>query len=212
MLTDPVDDTDTVLDADLGDQDRTLEDLLDSVAHGDERAFALFYDQLAKPVMGMVNSIVRDHALTEEIVQEVFVELWRTAPRYRPDRGTARAWAMTIAHHRAVDRVRSTQTPADRKRAAHVRDHPGTDYYDSVVEELPESLERRQIREGLRTLTDLERESILLAYYRALTYRQVAETLSVATGTVQYRMRAGLRQLRDHLTHDTSSATKKTID
>jgi RNA polymerase sigma-70 factor, ECF subfamily len=85
----------------------TVEELLDAVAHGDERAFEQFYDQLATPVMGMVRAVLRDRAQSEEVVQEVFVELWRTAATFRPGRGCGYAWALTIARQHAVDRVRA---------------------------------------------------------------------------------------------------------
>jgi RNA polymerase sigma-70 factor, ECF subfamily len=213
MRTEPASDTDTVFDtardtglnAGLGDEAQSAEQLLTLVTQGDERAFGLFYDQLAVPVMSMVHAVVRDHAQSEEVVQEVFVELWRTAPRFRPERSGAYAWAMTIAHHRAVDRVRSSQTHAAREHAAQVRDYSGGGH-DGVVKQVLDNLEPGQGRECLRALTALERESILLTYYRALTYRQVAETLHVATGTVKYRMRAGLRRLRDCLALDTISS------
>ncbi|GAB3450764.1 ECF RNA polymerase sigma factor SigK [Actinophytocola sediminis] len=169
--------------------------MLSAVAQGDERAFELVYDLLAVPVTRMVRAVVRDHAQSEDVVREVFVELWRTAPRYRPSRGAVQAWAITVAHHRAVDRVRSARSRADRESATHFLGGAES----GVVEQVLHKLEQGQVRECLRALTELERESILLAYYRALTYHQVAETLRVAPGTVKYRMRAGLRRLRDSL-------------
>jgi len=180
---------------------RTAEELLSAVALGDERAFERLYDRLAAPVTGMVRAVVRNQAQSEEVVQEVFVQLWQTAPKYRQDRGGVHAWAMTVAHHRAVDRVRAAQAHANRERAAFVRSYSGSPY-DGVVEQVLDNCERKRVRECLRALTDLERESIVLAYYQALTYRQVAEVLGVATGTVKGRMRAGLRRLHHCLTHD----------
>jgi RNA polymerase sigma-70 factor, ECF subfamily len=187
--------------ADVSGAVESTEELLSAVALGDERAFELLYEQLAAPVMGMVRAVVRDRSQSEEVVQEVFVQLWQTAPTYRRDRGGVRAWVMTVAHHRAVDRVRSAQAHADRERAAQVRNYSGGPY-DMVLEQVLDNCERRQVRECLRTLTALEREAILLAYYEALTYRQVAETLGVATGTVKCRMRAGLRRIRNGLGRD----------
>lgn len=187
------------------DDARTAEELLSAVAHGDERAFERLYDQLAAPVTGMVRAVVRDPTQSEEVVQEVFVQLWQTALQYRHDRGGVRAWAMTVAHHRAVDRVRAAQAHAKRERTAYVRNYPGGPY-DGVVEQVLDNCERRQVRECLWELTDLERESIVLAYYQALTYCQVAEALGVASGTVKYRMRAGLRRLHHLLTLDIPDA------
>ena len=196
---------DAAIDSELEDDVRTAEELLSAVARGDERAFERLYDLLAAPVTGMVRAVVRDHAQSEEVVQEVFIQLWQTAPKYRQDRGGVHAWAMTVAHHRAVDRVRVAQADANRERAAQIRNHSGGPY-DGVIEQVLDNCEWRRVRESLRALTDLERESIVLAYYQALTYRQVAEALGVATGTVKCRMRAGLRRLRDCLTRDSSVA------
>lgn len=191
--------------AGAGIDPRSTEELLSAVAQGDERAFELLYERLAAPVTGMVRAVVRDHAQAEEVVQEVFIQLWQTAPRYRQDRGGAHAWVMTVAHRRAVDRVRSAQALADRERAAQVRNYSGSPF-DMVLEQVIDNCERGQVRECLRRLTALERESILLAYYHALTYQQVAEKLGVATGTVKYRMRAGLRRIRDSLGWDPAGA------
>jgi RNA polymerase sigma-70 factor (ECF subfamily) len=189
----------------LEDDLRTAEELVSAVARGDERAFERFYDRLAAPVTGMVRSVVRDRAQSEEVVQEVFVQLWQTAPGYRQDRGGVHAWAMTVAHHRAVDRVRAAQADANRERAAQARNYAGGPY-DGVVEQVLDNCERGRVRQCLSALTDLERESIVLAYYQALTYRQVAEALGVATGTVNSRMRAGLRRLHGCLIRDPSIA------
>jgi RNA polymerase sigma-70 factor, ECF subfamily len=177
---------------------RSTEELLNAVAQGDERAFELLYDRLAAPVTSMVHAVVRDHSQAEEVVQEVFFQLWLTASRYRQDRGGAQSWAMTVAHRRAVDRVRSAQARTDRERAAQIKSYSGSPF-DTVVEQVLDNCERGQVRACLRRLTALEREAIVLAYYQALSYRQVAERLGVATGTVKGRMRAGLQRIRDSL-------------
>jgi RNA polymerase sigma-70 factor (ECF subfamily) len=131
--------------------------------------------------------VLRDRAQAEEVAQEVLVEVWRTAARFDRSRGSARAWAMTIAHRRAVDRVRSVQAAADREaRIAYASvDVP----YDEVAEAVEGMAERR----------DLQRESVTLAYYGGHTYPQVAELLSAPLGTVKTRMRDGLARLRDCL-------------
>lgn len=170
---------------------------MEQVALGDEGAFARVYDRVAGPVLGVVRAVVRDHAQSEEVAQEVLVEVWRTAPRYRPDRGTAVNWILTLAHRRAVDRVRSVD-------AAMARDHKAAlldkvPEYDEVAEHVEARLEREQVRRCLRTLTDLQRQSVTLAYYRGLTYREVAEALGLPLGTVKTRLRDGLIRLRDCL-------------
>ncbi|MFF8564139.1 sigma-70 family RNA polymerase sigma factor [Streptomyces albidoflavus] len=174
-----------------------LEALMGQVAVGDRDAFTTVYDAVAGPVLGLVRRVLRDPAQSEEVAQEVLVEVWRTAARYRPAKGSVMTWVMTLAHRRAVDRVRSVQAAADREERAALLDR--TPAFDEVAEQVETRLEREQVRRCLRTLTELQRESVSLAYYRGLAYREVAELLTVPLGTVKTRLRDGLIRLRDCL-------------
>jgi RNA polymerase sigma-70 factor, ECF subfamily len=174
-----------------------LEGLLGLVAGGDEPAFAELYRRVAPAVFGLVTKVVRDPAQAEEVTQEVFVELWRTAPRFDPARGAARSWIMTCAHRRAVDRVRSAERAARRDDLVGRRDQGRP--YDEVVEQVETGLAREHVRRGLDALTDLQREAVVLAYYGGYTHREIAELLGVPSGTVKTRLRDGLIRLRDHL-------------
>ena len=169
--------------------------LLAEVAKGDQAAFEAVYDRVAAPVFGTVRSVVRDPSLSEEVTQEVFVEVWRAASRFDAGRGSPMAWVATIAHRRAVDRVRSEQRSADRDRRA----ASSLIAYDDVAETVEDNLDRERVRRCLRTLTDLQREAVTLAYYGGYTYREVANLLRVPAGTVNTRMRDGLIRLRDCL-------------
>lgn len=172
----------------------SLDDLLSDVGRGDQAAFSQFYDASAALVHGIVAKVVRDPAITQEVSQEVFVELWRLAPRFEADRGSAKAWAATIAHRRAVDRVRSEQSRRDREeRQAHHAHHSAPDASESVIA----SIERGEVSEGLDALSDTQREAVTLAYYGGHTYREVAVLLGVPEGTVKTRIRDGLIKLRD---------------
>ncbi|MDF4252011.1 MULTISPECIES: sigma-70 family RNA polymerase sigma factor [unclassified Streptomyces] len=174
-----------------------LGDLLVRVARGDQDAFAAMYERVVGPVFGLVRSVLRDPSQSEEVTQEVLVEVWRVAARFDPAKGTAMTWVMTLAHRRAVDRVRSEQSASDRElRAAQLS---GSRDYDHVVEQVEARLEREQVRRCLRTLTQIQRQSVTLAYYKGLTYREVAELLSQPLGTVKTRLRDGLIRLRDCL-------------
>ena len=177
--------------------DDSLDGLLALVARGDEQAFAELYQRVAAPVFGLVSKVIRNPSQSEEVTQEVFVELWRTASRFDPARGTARSWIMTCAHRRAVDRVRSAESAARRDDLAGRRDQGRP--YDEVAEQVESSLERDHVRRGLQALTALQREAVVLAYYGGHTHREIAELLGVPTGTVKTRLRDGLIRLRDHL-------------
>ncbi|WP_392971934.1 sigma-70 family RNA polymerase sigma factor [Streptomyces sp. LN245] len=174
-----------------------LPDLMTRVARGDQDAFASLYDVVAGPVLGIVRKVLRDPAQSEEVAQEVLVEVWRTAARYRPERGSVMNWVLTLTHQRAVDRVRSVEASAAREQRAALLDR--TPAFDEVTEQVEARLEREQVRRCLRTLTELQRESVTLAYYRGLTYREVAELLATPLGTVKTRLRDGLIRLRDCL-------------
>ncbi|MGW2474287.1 ECF RNA polymerase sigma factor SigK [Streptomyces sp. NPDC001665] len=171
-----------------------LDQLLLWTASGDRDAFTGVYDRTAGPVLGLVHRILRDPAQSEEVVQDVLLEVWRTSGRFEPDRGSAMTWIMTLAHHRAVDRVRSSQAGADREhRAALLESEPP---FDDVVEQVENHLEWQRVRRCVHRLTDLQRETVALAYYGGLTYKEVAHSLSVPLGTVKTRLRDGLLRLR----------------
>ena len=164
-------------------------------ARGDHEAFAALYDRVAPVLFGTVRVVVRDPSLAEEVTQEVFLDVWRFAARFDPARGSALAWMATIAHRRAVDRVRSEQRSAIRERRAAEHAIP----FDEVAESAEHNLERERVRRCLQRLTDLQREAVTLAYYGGRSYREVAALLGVPAGTVSTRMRDGLIRLRDCL-------------
>jgi RNA polymerase sigma-70 factor, ECF subfamily len=174
-----------------------LDDLLVRVAREDHEAFEAVYRQVAAPVYGLVRSVLRNHAKAEEVTQEVMVEIWRTAPRFDRQRGPAHTWVMMLAHRRAVDRVRSEQATADRESRAASQD--AMTAYDEVAEQVEARLDRERVRRCLDSLTDLQRESVTLAYYRGHSYREVSELLGLPAGTVKTRLRDGLIRLRDCL-------------
>jgi RNA polymerase sigma-70 factor, ECF subfamily len=170
-----------------------LAGLLASVARGDQAAFESVYDQLAGPVYGLVRKVLRDPAQSEEVAQEVMLDVWRTASRFDAGRGSAVAWVMTIAHRRAVDRVRSESASTQREQKL----APGPVSGDDVAELVETALDRQRVRRCLGALTSLQAEAVKLAYYGGYTYPQVAELLGVALGTVKTRIRDGLIRLRD---------------
>jgi RNA polymerase sigma-70 factor (ECF subfamily) len=171
-----------------------LDALLRRVAQRDVDAFAAFYDGTRARVFGLIVHVLRDPGYSEETTQDVYLQVWRNASGYDPSAGSPLAWLMTLAHRRAVDRVRSEQAASQRESrygAANV-ELPA----DRVAEAVISSDERRQVTECLGALTDPQRECIQLAYYEGLTYVQVSERLSANLATIKSRMRDAIRGLR----------------
>ena len=174
-----------------------LDMLLRRVARRDSDAFAAFYDDTRARVYGLITRVLRDPGYSEETTQDVYLQVWRSADSYDPASGSALAWLLTLAHRRAVDRVRAEEAAGRRdSRYGRLNVEPALDHVsDSVITRD----ERRRVVECLDGLTELQRQCIELAYYDGLTYVQVSQRLSANLATVKSRMRDGLRRLRNCL-------------
>lgn len=175
-----------------------LEDLLGEVARGNRAAFEVLYTRIGGPVFGLAHRMLRNAAQAEEVAQEALLQVWREAGRFDHHRGSAIGWVMTIAHGRAVDRIRieAATTSRQQRHAARELEVP----FDSVAEDAELHMERDAVRRCLDSLSDLQREAIMLAYYGGATYREVADRLGVPLGTIKTRIRDGLIRLRACLT------------
>ncbi len=174
-----------------------LAELLRCCARGDEQAFAELYDTTSRRLFGLVLRVVRDHAMSEEVTQEVYLDVWRTSARFDPRRGSALAWLMTIAHRTAVDRVRSSEA-ARRRDDAHAARERDIDF-DATAEAAHASVEAQRVRRALSSLTDAQRDAVELAYLGGYTHTEVARLLDLPLGTAKTRIRDGLIRLRDTL-------------
>jgi RNA polymerase sigma-70 factor (ECF subfamily) len=174
--------------------DPTIDDLLVAAGAGDRAAFGALYDRTSARVFGLVRRLVVDPAQAEEVTQDVYLEIWQTAPRFDRDRGSAISWMFTLAHRRAVDRVRSAQSAYDRDLRIGARDLDVP--VDTVAEAAEVRIEHERAHEALAGLSDLQRECVALAYYGGLTQSEIAERLGVPLGTVKTRLRDGMIRLR----------------
>lgn len=174
-----------------------LVELLRRSGRGDQASFAQLYDATAARVFGLALRVVRDRAQAEEVAQEAFLEVWRTAGRFDPDRGSPLSWLLTITHRKAVDRVRSAESATRRDSTYHLRNQPVE--HDSTAEAAQASLEARRVRGALAHLTDVQREAVTLAYLGGYTHTEVATMLDLPVGTAKTRIRDGLIRLRDAL-------------
>lgn len=183
--------------ADLEDSSDELAALLRASARGDEAAFARLYDATSSRVHGLVLRVVRNPAQAEEVTQEAFVDIWRTAARFDPHKGSGISWLMTIAHRKAVDRVRSAQASTERDTTYLARTEERA--FDSTAENVEQSLDAQRVRRAMTSLTQTQRGAVELAYFGGYTHTEVAGLLDVPLGTAKTRIRDGLIRLRDTL-------------
>jgi RNA polymerase sigma-70 factor, ECF subfamily len=174
-----------------------LDALVRQVARGDRDAFAAAYDLTKTRVYGLVMRVLRDPGYSEETTQEIYLEVWRTAAQYDPAKGSALAWLMTMAHRRAIDRVRAEQ--AGSRRESRYGSATAERAGDVVADSAIASDERRRVAECLDALTDPQRQCIELAYYEGLTYPEVSQRLAANLSTIKSRIRDALRGLRNCL-------------
>jgi RNA polymerase sigma-70 factor (ECF subfamily) len=176
--------------------------LMRRVVDGDDSALEALYDRYGRPAFALARRITGDPVFAEEVVQEVFLALWRAPEKYDPDRGGFPSWLLATTHHKAVDAVRREETV--RRRRASLADEAAA--YTSVASDAPpvedaawSGLRGERVRQALGTLPEAQREALVLAYYAGYTQREIAERTNTPLGTVKTRMLAGMRRLRDLL-------------
>ncbi|TDN92129.1 ECF RNA polymerase sigma factor SigK [Microbacterium sp. BK668] len=172
-------------------------DLLGRISDGDQAAFARLYDMLASRVFGLILRVLVDRAQSEEVLQEVFLEVWQSADRFAPKKGQGRAWVLTIAHRRAVDRVRSAQASADRDVRVGFRDLDVA--HDGVAEQAELRIEGLRVAKAVAALPEAQREAITLAYFGGYSQSEIAALVGAPLGTIKTRMRDGLSRLRTEM-------------
>jgi RNA polymerase sigma-70 factor (ECF subfamily) len=175
----------------------SLDELLRLTSTGDQNAFSELYDQTAARVLGLIRRVLVDPAQSEEVTQEVFLEIWQSASRFDPNKGRALTWIMTMAHRRAIDRIRAAQASRNRDTAIGIRDIPVG--YDQVAETVEVRVEHERVKGAMAKLSDTQREAVMLAYYGGLSQSEVAEHLGIPLGTAKTRLRDAMIRLRQEL-------------
>ena len=169
--------------------------LIRGAAAGDHDAFAEFYDRWSGRLLALIVQILVDRAQSEEVLQEVFLEIWRSASDFSPDRGSARAWAVTMARRRAIDRVRSSQAAKNREDRWH-------DYLpdmDLTVQAVEDRIVGQEARRALDAVGEPQRSTLVMAYFTGLTHTEIARRTGVPLGTVKTRIRNGIARLRKEM-------------
>ncbi|MFF1878345.1 ECF RNA polymerase sigma factor SigK [Leifsonia sp. NPDC058230] len=174
-----------------------LDGLLMQTATGDQAAFSELYDNTAARVLGLIRRVMIDAAQSEEVAQEVFLEVWQSAARFDPNKGRALTWIMTMAHRRAIDRIRSAQASRNRDRVVGLRDLPTA--YDQVAETVEVRVEHERVEEAMATLSDAQRDAVTLAYFGGYSQSEVADRLGIPLGTAKTRLRDAMIRLRKEL-------------
>ncbi|WP_205881277.1 ECF RNA polymerase sigma factor SigK [Leucobacter viscericola] len=166
-------------------------------ASGDRNAFAELYDMMSARVFGLILRVLVDRSQSEEVLQEVFLEVWQSAASFDQDRGRARSWILTIAHRRAVDRVRSASSRARREERVGLQDLHSP--VASVEDHVQVLVDGSRATQALDTLPESQRQTIVLAYFGGYSQREISALLGAPLGTVKTRMRDGLSRLRTEM-------------
>lgn len=172
--------------------------LVERVADGETRALEELYDRYARPAYSLARRVTGDPTFAEEVVQEVFLAVWRQPKRYEAGRGGFASWLLAAVHHKAVDAVRREE--AVRRRALALQAVEGLDASDAPKDRPEDAVEERlrgeRVRSALRDLPDTQREAMTLAYYGGYTQREIASLTSTPIGTVKTRMHRAMHNLR----------------
>ena len=179
------------------------QDLIHRSALGEKDALEELYTRYSTSVYSLARFMLRNEALAEEATQDIFLNIWLKAASFNPDRGKARSWLMSVAHHKVVDIIRSRRRSIT---MAHPTDYETLDLLPSsqrpTDEEAVLNLERERIKLALTTLPEAQREVIVLAYYQGLSQSEIAQKLEQPLGTVKTRVRLAMQKLRVELEQD----------
>jgi RNA polymerase sigma-70 factor, ECF subfamily len=172
------------------------EDLISLVEGGDSAAFGALYDRHSCAAYSLAYRMMGERQAAEDLVQEVFLKVWRASGSYRVGRGSVRTWILSIVHNRGIDQLRSS---ASRRRTQEkVEASTPTSQPSEAFSEAWRNSQREQVREALRTLPPEQLKILKLAYFSGYTQVEMADLLDLPLGTVKGRMRLGLKKIKDY--------------
>ena len=175
-------------------------ELVRRVAAGERDAVDDLYQRFRRPAFALARRVLGDDVLAEDVLQDVFLGIWRDPGAFDDSRGSVASWVLTMVHHKAVDAVRREES--HRRRTARAEDDlalSAPTRTGDVADDAEERVEAGRVRSALRSLPDPQREALTLAYYGGYTQREVAALTGTPLGTVKTRMLAGMRRLKDAL-------------
>jgi RNA polymerase sigma-70 factor, ECF subfamily len=184
------------------------EDLLYFVGQGDSEAFTILYDRYGRAAFSLAYRVMGERQAAEDLVQDTFLKLWRSATSYRPERGSVRTWLLSIVRNRGIDQLRahaSRRRMQDRIEASAPRSQPSEAFAETW-----RNSQRDRVRDALNTLPPEQLKVLELAYFSGYTHAQVSELLDVKLGTIKGRMRLGLKKMRDYFDHPKLTRRKET--
>jgi RNA polymerase sigma-70 factor (ECF subfamily) len=172
--------------------------LLRRVAAGDRASFEALYDRFSGVLFATAYRVLNNQEAAEDVLQDVFIQIWEKAPLYDPARGKPITWAVTLTRHKAIDRLRSIQRRSRLQDDAHkeaetMEKFDGKSSFDAVSS----AETAKMVREAIQTLTEDQREAIELAFFSSMTQAEIAERLGEPLGTVKARIRRGMIRLRE---------------
>jgi RNA polymerase sigma-70 factor (ECF subfamily) len=172
------------------------EDLISLVEAADAEAFATLYDRHSRAAFSLAYRMMGERQASEDLMQDAFLKVWRSAKSYRAERGSVRTWILSIVHNRGIDQIRSQASrrrTQDKIEASAPRSQPS----EAFAETLRNS-QRDQVREALDTLPPEQLKILELAYFSGYTHVEISDLLRLPLGTVKGRMRLGLKKIRDY--------------
>ncbi len=182
----------------LENNERDVE-LLRQIAAGDRQAFAEFYDRHATLMYSVATRILNDPGEAEDVLQEVFVQIWEKARRFDPHLGKASSWAAILVRNRAIDRIRASQRRTRLAEEAGLEQAVVAEVADTANETIHGHEKAQMIQSAITGLPAEQRRAIELAYFSGLTQDEISRQLNEPLGTIKARIRRGLLKLRDQL-------------